>query len=246
MIAIISAMHEELSAVLALMPDERKRVVAGREFWVGHLHSHEVVAVLSRIGKVAAAITATLAIERFGATRIVFTGVAGGLAPGVNVGDIVVANSFIQHDLDASPIFPRYELPLYGVSRLPTDAVLRAALHAAALKLAAESSAVLGTADQRLASASAPQVHLGLVVSGDRFVSSDAESRALRLALPDALAVEMEGAAIAQVCYDYEVPYAAVRTISDRADDLAHVDFAAFVRQIASRYSSALVSNLLA
>jgi adenosylhomocysteine nucleosidase len=246
MIAIISAMHEELSAVLALMPDERKRVVAGREFWVGHLHGHEVVAVLSRIGKVAAAITATLAIERFGATRIVFTGVAGGLAPGVNVGDIVVADSFIQHDLDASPIFPRYELPLYGVSRLPTDAVLRAALHAAALKLAAESSAVLGTADQRLASASAPQVHLGLVVSGDRFVSSDAESRALRLALPDALAVEMEGAAIAQVCYDYEVPYAAVRTISDRADDLAHVDFAAFVRQIASRYSSALVSNLLA
>ena len=89
-------------------------------------------------------------------------------------------------------------------------------------------------------------MHLGLVVSGDRFVSSDAESRALRLALPDALAVEMEGAAIAQVCYDYEVPYAAVRTISDRADDLAHVDFAAFVRQIASRYSSALVSNLLA
>jgi adenosylhomocysteine nucleosidase len=246
MIAIISAMHEELSAVLALMPDERKRVVAGREFWVGHLHGHEVVAVLSRIGKVAAAITATLAIERFGATRIVFTGVAGGLAPGVNVGDIVVADSFIQHDLDASPIFPKYELPLYGVSRLPTDAVLRAALHAAALKLAAESSAVLGTADQRLASASAPQVHLGLVVSGDRFVSSDAESRALRLALPDALAVEMEGAAIAQVCYDYEVPYAAVRTISDRADDLAHVDFAAFVRQIASRYSSALVSNLLA
>ena len=127
MIAIISAMHEELSAVLALMPDERKRVVAGREFWVGHLHGHEVVAVLSRIGKVAAAITATLAIERFGATRIVFTGVAGGLAPGVNVGDIVVADSFIQHDLDASPIFPRYELPLYGVSRLPTDAVLRAA-----------------------------------------------------------------------------------------------------------------------
>ena len=246
MIAIISAMHEELSAVLALMPDERKRVVAGREFWVGHLHGHEVVAVLSRIGKVAAAITATLAIELFGATRIVFTGVAGGLAPGVNVGDIVVANSFIQHDLDASPIFPRYELPLYGVSRLPTDAVLRAALHAAALKLAAEPAAVLGTAHQRLAGASAPQVHLGLVVSGDRFVSSDAESRALRLALPDALAVEMEGAAIAQVCYDYEVPYAAVRTISDRADDLAHVDFAAFVRQIASRYSSALVSNLLA
>jgi adenosylhomocysteine nucleosidase len=245
MLSIISAMHEELSAVLALMPDERKQIVAGREFWVGHLHGHEVVAVLSRIGKVAAAITATLAIEHFGATRIVFTGVAGGLAPGVNVGDIVVADSFIQHDLDASPIFPKYELPLYGVSRLPTDAGLRSALHAAALKLLAQPS-LLGAEAQRLAGAAVPAVHLGLVVSGDRFVSTDAESRALRLALPGALAVEMEGAAIAQVCYDYAVPYAAVRTISDRADNSAHVDFAAFVREVASRYSSALVSNLLA
>jgi adenosylhomocysteine nucleosidase len=246
MIAIISAMHEELSAVLALMPDEQKQVVAGREFWVGHLHGHEVVAVLSRIGKVAAAITATLVIERFGATRIVFTGVAGGLAPGANVGDIVIADSFIQHDLDASPVFPKYELPLYGISRLPTDAGLRAALHAAALKLLAQPSAALGVEALSPVGASPPAVHVGLVVSGDRFVSSGAESRALRLALPDALAVEMEGAAIAQVCYDFAVPFGAVRTISDRADDLAHVDFAAFVRQIASRYSSALVSNLLA
>jgi adenosylhomocysteine nucleosidase len=89
-------------------------------------------------------------------------------------------------------------------------------------------------------------VHLGLVASGDRFVSSDAESRALRLALPGALAVEMEGAAIAQVCYDYAVPFGAVRTISDRADDSAHIEFGAFVRDVASRYSSALVSTLLA
>jgi adenosylhomocysteine nucleosidase len=245
MLAIISAMHEELSAVLALMPDERKQVVAGREFWVGHLHGHDVVAVLSRIGKVAAAITATLAIERFGATRIVFTGVAGGLAPGVNVGDIVVADSFIQHDLDASPIFPKYELPLYGISRLPTDAALRSALHGAALKLVTDSFALLGDA-RALLGDSAPTVHLGLVASGDRFVSSDAESRALRLALPGALAVEMEGAAIAQVCYDYAVPFGAVRTISDRADDSAHIEFGAFVRDVASRYSSALVSTLLA
>jgi adenosylhomocysteine nucleosidase len=245
MLAIISAMHEELSAVLALMPDERKQVVAGREFWVGHLHGHDVVAVLSRIGKVAAAITATLAIERFGATRIVFTGVAGGLAPGVNVGDIVVADSFIQHDLDASPVFPKYELPLYGISRLPTDAALRSALHGAALKLVSDSFALLGDA-RALLGDSAPTVHLGLVASGDRFVSSDAESRALRLALPGALAVEMEGAAIAQVCYDYAVPFGAVRTISDRADDSAHIEFGAFVRDVASRYSSALVSTLLA
>ncbi len=77
--AIVSAMHEELAAVLALMPDEHKQVVAGREFWVGHLHGQDVVAVLSRIGKVAAATTATVLIERFKVDRIVFTGVAGGL-----------------------------------------------------------------------------------------------------------------------------------------------------------------------
>ncbi len=87
-LAIVAALHEELAAVLDLLPDERKTVVVGREFWVGHLHSHEVVAVLSRIGKVAAATTATLLIERFQASRIVFTGVAGGLGEGVRVGDV--------------------------------------------------------------------------------------------------------------------------------------------------------------
>jgi adenosylhomocysteine nucleosidase len=186
-----------------------------------------------------------VAIERFGATGMVFTGVAGGLAPGVKVGDIVIADSFVQHDMDASPLFPRHELPLYGRSRLATDAPLREALHAAALQLAADPGAVLGEAACRQFGLSAPVVHQGLVASGDRFVASGAESAALRAALPDALAVEMEGAAIAQVCFDYGVPFGAVRTISDRADDLAHVDFSAFVRDVASRYSSTLLSYLL-
>ena len=227
-LAIVSAMHEELAAVLALMPDERRQRAAGREFWLGHLHGVEVVAVLSRIGKVAAATTATVLIERFGVRRIVFTGVAGGLAPGVAVGDIVVADSFLQHDLDASPIFPRYEVPLTGLSRFATDASLSDTL-AAAARLA-----LPGT-----------RLHRGLVASGDRFVSTSAESRALQAALPDALAVEMEGAAFAQVCHDYGVPFAAVRTISDRADDAAHGDFARFIEEVASRHSGAIVAALL-
>ena len=227
-LAIVSAMQEELAAVLVLMPDEQKQAAARRKFWVGHLHGHEVVAVVSGIGKVAAATTATVLIERFGVRRIVFTGVAGGLAPGVNVGDVVVAGSFVQHDLDASPIFPRYEVPLYGLSRFPTDAHLSAQLMAAA----------------RTALPGVP-LHRGLVASGDRFVSTTAESRALQLALPDALAVEMEGAAFAQVCHDYGIPFAAVRTISDRADDAAHGDFLRFVGEVASRYSAALVAALL-
>ena len=88
--AIVAAMHQELAAVLALLPDEQKQVAGGRDFWVGHLHGQEVVAVLSRVGKVAAATTATALIERFGVRRIVFTGVAGGLGPEVQVGHVVV------------------------------------------------------------------------------------------------------------------------------------------------------------
>ena len=221
-------MHQELAAVLDLMPDERKQLAAGREFWVGHLHGHEVVAVLSRIGKVAAATTATALIERFAVDRMVFTGVAGGLAPGVKRGDVVVADSFLQHDLDASPIFPRHEVPLYGKSRFATDAALSEQLAQAVRRALPEA-----------------HLHRGLVVSGDRFVSTSQESRALQQAVPQALAVEMEGAAIAQVCHDYGVAYAAVRTISDRADDKATGDFLQFIEEVASRHSAAIVQALL-
>lgn len=226
--AIVAAMQQELAAVLDLLPDEHKQVAAGREFWVGHLHGQEVVVVLSRIGKVAAATTATALIERHRVDRILFTGVAGGLAPGVRRGDVVVAGRFLQHDLDASPLFPRYEVPLYGTSEFATDPVLTERLDAAVRQ------ALPGT-----------QVHRGLVVSGDRFVASSPECLALQAALPLALAVEMEGAAIAQVCHDYGVPFAAVRTISDRADDAAHGDFLQFIEDVASRHSAAIVAAFL-
>ena len=88
-------------------------------------------------------------------------------------------------------------------------------------------------------------MHQGLVVSGDRFVSSAAESSVLQQALPDALAVEMEGAALAQICHEYGVPYALMRTISDRADNTAHVDFSSFLRDVASHYSSAILRRFL-
>ncbi len=227
-LAIVSAMREELDAVLRLMPDERREVVGGRDYWRGHLHGQEVIAVLSRIGKVAAATTATALIERFGVRSLVFSRVAGGLGPGVQVGDVVVADAFVQHDMDASPLFPRHEVPLYGRSRFATDAGLTA-------RLAKAARAALPGAG----------FHQGLVVSGDRFVATTAEARALQAELPEALAVEMEGAAIAQVCHDYGVAYAAVRTVSDRADDAAHGDFTTFIEQVASRHSAAIVRTLL-
>ncbi len=238
-IAIVSAMHEELCAVLARLPDEQKVVVAGREVWSGHWQGHAVLAVLARIGKVAAATTATLLIERFGVDAVVFTGVAGGLGDGVAVGDVVIGDRFLQHDMDASPLFPRYEVPLVGLSRFPADRLLSDRLSEAAQRVLIDPVAALGDAAVQEFGLQRPRLHRGLVISGDRFVATTAESRQLRADLPDALAVEMEGAAIAQVCHDYGVRFAAVRTISDRADDAAHVDFARFVREVASRYSVA-------
>jgi len=239
-------MHEELGALLALMPDEQRVRVAGRDFWAGHLHGRPVVAVLSRIGKVAAAITATVLLERFGVRAIVFTGVAGGLAPGVNVGDVVVTTQMLQHDLDASPIFPKYEVPLMGLSRFAADAAIGDALAAVARETLRDPVALVGQEAVDEFGLHSPKVHRGLLVSGDRFVSTTAESEALQRALPDALAVEMEGAPVAQVCHDYGVPFAAMRTISDRADDAAHGDFSRFVAAVASRYSLALVDAWLA
>jgi adenosylhomocysteine nucleosidase len=252
-IAIVAAMREELSALLEAMPDEQPVRRARREFWCGHLEGHDVVAVLARVGKVAAATTATLLVSEFGVGRVVFTGTAGGLHPSARVGDIVVANALLQHDMDASPIFPRYEVPLYGVDRFRTDAALSTALAAAARAVLVEAaqggaaSSESGLARDLLQSfgIASPRVHTGLVVSGDRFVATAAEGADLRLRLPEALAVEMEGAALAQVCDDLDVPFAVVRTISDRADDSAHIDFGRFVGEVASRYSLAIVRRWL-
>ncbi len=244
-IGLMGALHEELALVLQAMPDERRVRVAGRDFWQGHWQGRPVVAVLSRIGKVAAATTATALIERFGVQSIVFTGVAGGLGEGVRVGDVVLAEALVQHDMDASPLFPRHEVPLYGRSRFAADVALSQALAQAAQQVLAQVGTHVGAAAVAAFGLHAPRLHTGLIASGDRFVSTAAESRALRQALPEALAVEMEGAAVAQVCADYGVPFAALRTVSDRADDDAHADFSRFIREVASRYSLAMLSAWL-
>jgi adenosylhomocysteine nucleosidase len=242
--AIVAALHDELASVLAQMPDEHRQSVGGRDFWLGHLHGQAVVAVLSGIGKVAAATTATLLLERFQVGRVVFTGVAGGLGAGVRVGDVVVAEAFLQHDMDASPLFPRHEVPGYRRSRFEADQPLADRLASAAAAMLADLPHTLPQTTRTAFGLEAPRLHRGLIVSGDRFVSTTAESAALQSELPDALAVEMEGAAFAQVCHDFGVPLAVVRTISDRADDTAHVDFPRFLREVASRYSGAMIEAL--
>ncbi|MGM9491890.1 5'-methylthioadenosine/adenosylhomocysteine nucleosidase [Ideonella sp. YS5] len=229
--ALIAAMNEELAALLPAIEGATTGHCGGREFWLGQFAGEPVVAVLSGIGKVAAAITATLLIDHYQVDRMLFLGVAGGLGEGVKVGDVVVADALLQHDMDASPLFPKHEVPLTGMSRFPVDTAFSEAAARGARAALAGSQA---------------RVHRGLIVSGDRFVSTAHESRALREALPAALAVEMEGAAVAQVCHAFGTPLAVVRSISDRADDTAHVDFGRFLREVAGPLGLEIVQRALA
>jgi adenosylhomocysteine nucleosidase len=245
-LAIVSAMHEELRALLPALHEPHTTVVGARRFHTGTLHGWPVVMALSGIGKVAVAATTTLLLADFDATAVVLTGVAGGIGRGVRVGDVVVARELMQHDMDASPLFPRYEVPLTGRTRFPADKALSDALATSALRCMARAPELLGEAHLADFDIDSPVVHEGLVASGDRFVATVAESRALAHALPDALAVEMEGAALAQVCHDFGVPCAVLRTISDRADDDAHADFARFIIEVASVYTRVIVQDWLA
>jgi adenosylhomocysteine nucleosidase len=213
------------------------------------VHGVPCVVTLARVGKVAAAATASALIHAFDVEAIVFTGVAGGVGENVHVGDVVVGETLLQHDMNAEPLFPRHEIPLLGRARFDADRALAAALAAACERFVAEEGVALAArfkgALPRLEHA-LPRVHGGLVISGDQFVASAAAVRSALTALPDALAVEMEGAAIAQVCYEYGVPCAVVRTISDTADEHASVSFSSFLTDIAGTYSTGILRQFLA
>ena len=234
-------MREELHALLRDVAVVRRECVAGRDFVHATLAGTPVVLVLAGIGKVAAATTTALLLDRCAVDAVLFTGVAGGLAAEVGVGDVLVATELLQHDLDASPLFPRYEVPLTGRARFATDPVWSA-------RLAEAAQAVLATPPAALLrlGRSAPRLHRGLLVSGDRFVATAGESDALRAALPDALGVDMESAAAAQVCADFNRPCAVLRSVSDRADDGAHVDFKRYVAEVAAELTRDIVQRALA
>ncbi|MYN13276.1 5'-methylthioadenosine/adenosylhomocysteine nucleosidase [Pusillimonas sp. TS35] len=247
-LGIIAAMHGELAELLAVMgPDSRMLTIGGRDYYLGRLDGHDCVAVLARVGKVAAAATTVTMIRELGVGALVFTGLAGAVASHLNVGDVVVADSLLQHDMDARPLFPRFEIPLLGCSRFNADAGMSALLAASAQTYLDDDFMV--HAGPRVCTQfrlRRPRVHRGMIVSGDRFVSDSGEVATLRAMLPDALCVEMEGAAVAQICHEYDMPFAVIRTISDRADDEAGLDFNAFLEQVASVYSVGIMRRFLA
>ncbi|GGY90626.1 5'-methylthioadenosine/S-adenosylhomocysteine nucleosidase [Pseudoduganella plicata] len=229
-LGIISALAEEQQGLIDAMPDATRLTHGMREYTSGTLWHTDAVAVLSRIGKVAAAMTAATLVEKFGVTHIIFTGVAGSADFGVRVGDVVVAESLVQHDMDASPLFPRFEVPLTGLSQLPTDRELSRQLANAARRFLENEPG-------------GAKLHCGLIGSGDQFINDGVRLAALKDALPELLAVEMEGAAVAQVCFELNVPFAVIRTISDNANEDAATDFMHFVKTVASRYAFGILRN---
>jgi adenosylhomocysteine nucleosidase len=203
-----------------------------------------VIIVFSHWGKVSAAMTATSLITEFGVDSLVFTGVAGGVDPSLRVGDIVVATSLVQHDMDARPLFSHHEIPLLNRTFIETDPNLRQIL-----ATACHTYLACLTTDQtenlRSFGIVEPRIVEGVIASGDKFFASKADLQDLRSQLPEAVCVEMEGAAVAQVCSEYGIPYAVVRTISDSANDAAVVDFVAFIQSIARAYSFGIMQQFL-
>lgn len=247
-LAIMAAMPKELEGlVLAMGPSMRVQTVAMRDFYLGNIAGRPCVVVLSRIGKVAAAATTAILIETFKVTEIIFAGLAGGIHRSVQIGDIVVASGLIQHDLDARPLFERYEVPMLGLSRFEPDPALSRALAGHSETYLEELSAAGSQRPPaRAAGARRPRAHLGLVATGDIFVSDPACGAEIQERLPEVLCVEMEGAAMAQVCHEFGVRYAVMRVVSDRADQSAKDHFADFLEQWAGRYTCSVLTKFMA
>ncbi|MCE9588774.1 MAG: 5'-methylthioadenosine/adenosylhomocysteine nucleosidase [Verrucomicrobia bacterium] len=233
---IIAAMESEIRDLSASLEHEGTETVAGREIRYGRLEGEPVALTLCGCGKVNATLSATLLAAHAKVSRILVTGVSGGLAEDLKVGDIVIGDSFVQHDMDARPLFPLHEIPFEGFSVIEADPGLRHLLAAASLSMLAE---------KRLPELAEARSFEGLVVSGDQFLSSsEVRSRVLE-ALPKAFAVDMESAAIAQVCKAADIPLGVLRVISDSADGSAHIDFAKFVEEIAAKACAETVRHAL-
>jgi len=233
---IIAAMESELRDLSASLEHERTEKIAGRAIHYGHLEGHPVALVLCGCGKVNAAHSATLLACLAKVSRILVTGVSGGLAEGLRVGDIVIGDSFIQHDMDARPLFQQHEIPFEGFSVIEADPELRHLLAEASRSMLA-TAAPVGLEEAR--------VFEGLVVSGDQFLSSTEARNGVLHPLPHACCADMESAAIAQVCRAADLPLGVMRVISDNADGSAHIDFAKFVEFSASKACAETVRHAL-
>ena len=246
-IGIMGAMTEEVDLILKkLMTDVSTLKYGSRTYHCGKIDKHEVILVFSRYGKVAAATAATTLITKFKIDQLIFTGVAGAVSKDLNVGDIVISDKLYQHDMNAYPLFPEHEIPLTGITFFSADSALikKAKLSATKVLSKTKDKASIETFE-KLGISFPNKCVVGTIASGDKFISSVDQTKDIINKKPKTVAVEMEGAAVAQTCYDHKVPFVVIRAISDRADHKAHIDFQAFIEKIASHYSKNIVQNML-
>ena len=218
--------------------------VYGRDFIIGEINSQKVVAVVSRIGKVAAAFTTAILIEKFKVDNIIFCGIAGGLGDNVKIGDIVIATSCVQHDfyLSDNDIF---RIPLLNISSIPCDKALTEKCIDAANDFCkfAKTSPEFNKLYKEL-NISAPNLHTGVIASGDQFISDSTKKAWIKSKIDNVMCVEMEGAAVAQACFEASVPCSVIRVISDCADEQADISFDRFVNT-SSLYSCNIIKLLI-
>jgi len=242
-LGIIGAMPEELDLIIASVQNKEIVEHGSRVFYKGVLFGQDVVVVFSRWGKVAAATTAVSLILEFNVDRIVFTGVAGGVSPDVQIGDIVIAQRLFQHDMDARPLMRRFEIPLTGKTSYEISPQNQEMMIEAVHKFLKEDKEFRKTlAEQQIKN---PKLIVGDIASGDLFISSPAMKNALIKNLPSVVCAEMEGAAVAQVCDDFSIPLAVVRVISDTADEKVPVSYIGFVNQHAGKYSLSILKEYI-
>lgn len=243
-LGLVFAMQEEQHGLEQFLVDKQVHQHGKRQYLTGTLWGISCVCVLSGIGKVAAATTVTSLINDFKVNHIVLSGVAGAADASLKVGDIVIADELLQHDMNAFPIFPKFEIPRSGKSRFATHTALSEQLrHAAHAFLSSDMQQQISAPSRAQFALHQAQIQQGLIGSGDQFIQDLSVLAALKRELPDLLAVEMEGAAIAQVCDDFEIPFAIMRTISDSANEHAHHDFKQFINEVAAQYSVGILRN---
>lgn len=244
-IGIVAAQYEEIERLVE--PIGHKEVVesCGRVFYTFALGTHEVVAVFSHWGKVAAAITVSLLLERFKPDFVVSVGLGSAVVPELNIGDIVVAQRLFQHDMDMRPLFRRYEIPLSGVTSYTTQEHYQQLAADAVHNLLKQSKELRRQLiDYGIA---APKLQLGDIACGDLLIAGAARKAAINRNLPSVLCADMESGAMAQVCVDFSVPFVFVRTVSDAVNETANGEQEErFKSEFSATYNVAVLQSVLA
>ncbi len=214
-LGIIGAMEQEVETLLSVMEDKASANHAGSTFYEGTLEGLPVVVVQSGVGKVNAALCAQILVNCYQVTHLMNTGIAGSLCADLDIGDLVVSQDAMYHDMDVRVFgYPQGQVPGMDVVAFPAD------------------EALMGYAFAAAEQEHPGHVKIGRIASGDQFISTAAQKQAI-IDLTKALCAEMEGAAIAQTAYRNQVPFVIIRAISDKADDSAHMDYPTFETQAA-------------